>query len=61
MNTLLDILVTATPFAAGAWAAWALPRWAGEGNRRSGDAGPLEWSDPQRLPSQPYRGLRKVA
>lgn len=63
MTVLVDILVTAAPFAAGAWAAWALPRWAGETTRRpapSGDWSPADDWAPSDLPSRPYRDLSRI-
>lgn len=59
MNTMIEILVLSLPFAAGAWAAWALPRWAGESPR---PAGPPEsdWSV-DGLPSRPYAALERIS
>ena len=59
MNSL-EILLTALPFVAGGWAAWALPRWAGEGRTRSTSPASQDWSV-DGLPSRPYRDLDRVA
>jgi hypothetical protein len=56
---LIDAIVTAIPFAAGAWAAWYLPRWAGEGYRRPSGPETEDWSAGD-LPSRPYRDLTRV-
>ena len=56
---IIEIAVTLLPFAAGGWAAWALPRWAGEGTARAGSGEEQDWSH-EGLPSRPYRDLRRV-
>jgi hypothetical protein len=56
--TIIEIAITALPFAAGAWAAWALPRWAGEG-RSTATPETSDWTY-EGLPSRPYRDLRRV-
>jgi hypothetical protein len=56
---LIDILVTAVPFAAGGWAAWYLPRWAGERTPRARGPERDDWSVGG-LPSRPYRDLSHV-
>lgn len=56
MNTL-EALVMILPIAAGGWAAWALPRWAGE--HRTGEKPGTDWGSPT-VPSQPYADLRRV-
>lgn len=55
---ILEVVVTLLPFAAGAWAARALPRWAGEGATRPGPQ-EQDWSY-EGLPSRPYRDLHRV-
>jgi hypothetical protein len=59
---IFELLVTATPFAAGAWAAWALPRWAGErpAGRRPESPETPDWTADD-LPSRPYRDLSRIS
>lgn len=59
MSTLVDIVVTAVPFTIGGWAAWYLPRWAGEGRSSTSAVEPEDWT-PATPPSRPYRDLRRV-
>lgn len=56
---IIEIAVTALPFAAGAWAAWALPRWAGLGTPRPPAPPSRDWTY-EDLPSRPYRDLDRV-
>ncbi|MFZ5869413.1 MAG: hypothetical protein ACOYXW_02615 [Actinomycetota bacterium] len=61
MNALVDIVITAIPFAVGGWAAWYLPRWAGEDRSRgSSTTEPEDWT-PATPPSRPYRDLHRVS
>lgn len=59
MNTVMETLVLLLPLAGGVWAAWSLPRWAGEGRLPAGerDAG---WGTAD-LPSRPFSDLRHVS
>lgn len=56
---IIEITVTLLPFAAAGWAAWALPRWAGEGSRRAPSGQDRDWTY-EGLPSRPYRDLHRI-
>jgi hypothetical protein len=55
----IDAIVTVIPLAAGAWAAWKLPHWTGEGYRRPTGPETADWSAGS-LPSRSYRDLTRV-
>lgn len=61
MNTITDtlaLILLLAPLAAGAWAAWWLPRWAGEGRPGRGIQH-TDWSVAN-LPSEPYARLPRL-
>lgn len=55
--SFFDAVIILLPLAAGGWASWWVPRWAGQHPRSP--ARPDEWTA-DGLPSRPYRDLHRL-